>query len=140
MKLSRVSYTDNGTFGVLSIRESANDDYTPKFVTLENPWRANEPFISCIPTGRYTCRAIDSPKFGQSFEVADIPGRTHVIFHAGNTHLDTQGCILLGMRYGEVNNLPGIADSRTALRRFLDTTENMPQFTLDIVDAEDERF
>ena len=33
-------------------------------------------------------------------EVMDVPGRTNIKFHPGNTEEDTAGCILLGLQLG----------------------------------------
>jgi len=31
------------------------------------------------------------------WEITNVPGRTGILFHAGNTDLDTLGCVLVGM-------------------------------------------
>lgn len=65
--------------------------------TLERPWKDNAPEISCIPTGEYLCKRINSPKFGETFEITDVPNRTHILMHSGNYVTDSIGCVLLGM-------------------------------------------
>lgn len=136
MRLSRVSYTADGTFGVLSAKERVSDDYIPKWVTLENPWEGNEPFISCIPCGRYKVKPVDSPKFGKTWEVQNVEGRTSILFHAGNRHTETHGCILLGTQYGYLGSIPAILNSRTAFNDFKFYLTNYAEFTLDIVDID----
>ena len=81
MILKRVEHSDKCTRGVL-IHE---DEIIA--LTLENPWRDNTPNISCIPIGTYLCKRVDSPKFGDTFEVSDVSGRTHILFHSGKVAL-----------------------------------------------------
>ena len=65
--------------------------------TLERPWKDNTPEISCIPTGEYLCKRTNSPKFGETFEITNVPNRTHILMHSGNYVTDSIGCVLLGM-------------------------------------------
>jgi len=73
LELRRIS-TGGRTFGVLKF------DNTPFAVTLELDDLENRPNISCIPAGEYICKRVNSPKFGDTFEVANVPGRTHILF------------------------------------------------------------
>jgi len=67
--------------------------------TLEPPWKDNKTSISCIPDGDYTCMWHNSPRFGWLYTVLDVPGRTNIHIHVGNTLEDTYGCILPGGGY-----------------------------------------
>ena len=115
IRLVRITTGEDGTFGVL-----LKDD-VPLCVTLELPWRDNQRDVSCIPEGWYQFRQVDSPRFGDTFEVRDVPGRTNILFHAGNTVEDSSGCILLGLSYGfsHVKQKQGIRSSRMAMRSFM---------------------
>lgn len=64
--------------------------------TLELPWRNNEKLVSCIPWGRYVAIRHPSPRFGMTLAVKEVPGRSGIIFHAGNTVVDSKGCVLVG--------------------------------------------
>jgi hypothetical protein len=99
-------------------------------VTLENPWRGNGP-DSSIPAGYYRCIRVQSPKFGNTFEIANVPRRTHILFHAGNTEADTLGCVLLGLRD---NRRDMIFESRIAFNKFLAHTDGVEEFDLEILD------
>lgn len=89
--LTRFSTGSQGTFGVL------HTDNNFFCYTAERPWRDNKPMVSCIPEGRYACTPKQSPKFGETFEVVNVFGRTDILFHVGNYPLvDTEGCILVG--------------------------------------------
>lgn len=114
LRLIRVTEYEGATFGVLSI------DDEPLFVTCEDAWRDNERQISCIPQGRYTITRHRSPKFGLCFHVDDVPERSDILVHAGNTSEDTLGCILLGMLYGSLEGQPAIRQSKIAMARFME--------------------
>ncbi|MGH7260144.1 MAG: DUF5675 family protein [Nitrospiraceae bacterium] len=68
-------------------------------VTLELPWKDNAPEESCIPAGTYTCVRTISPHFGETFEIADVPKRSHILFHKGNAPADTKGCVVVAEKY-----------------------------------------
>ena len=79
--------------------------YTPTnkhFYTLELPWRDNARGVSSIPDGWYEIeRRVSSLTTvqrhgGWTWEVKNVPGRSGILFHAGNTTRDTRGCILIG--------------------------------------------
>lgn len=83
--------------------------------TLELPNKNNQFQISCIPTGTYKVVANESKKFGKCYAVQNVPGRTAILIHSGNTTKDTKGCILVGNQTG-----PGIvSQSRLTLQKLL---------------------
>lgn len=103
------------TFGVLVL----DNGWTCQ--TLERPWLGNRRNESCIPTsdmnepfaiGEYTVIPHKSPSRGDCFAVLDVPNRTDILIHAGNTVDDTQGCILVGFR----RKADRIEQSRAALQ------------------------
>ena len=95
--LVRVSSNEkNGTHGVLL------DDGVPFALTLEPPDLGNKPFISCIPAGLYICKYISSPRFGATYQIMDVPERSHILFHKGNFTKDTSGCVLVGEQFEAV--------------------------------------
>ncbi len=94
--LKRILFTDDGSPGVLILGNQ------PICLTLEENWRDNEKGLSCIPAGSYLCRRRNTPQHGDTFEVMDVPGRTAILIHSGNTEADTEGCILLGKEYSTI--------------------------------------
>lgn len=124
--LQRIASLEFATFGVLLDRASG----IPFAVTLEDPWLENLPFASCIPPGTYSCDRIGSPKFGETFEVTHVPGRTHVLFHKGNTADDTQGCVLVGEQFEAVNGQPGIIACGKGFSEFLERLRGEKSFQL----------
>lgn len=117
-----------GTFGVLRMDEKVF------CVTLEPPDRGNEVNVSCIPAGEYVCKRIDSPAFGPTFEIADVPGRTHILFHQGNVVADTRGCVLLGRSYGMLGTERGVVQSRPTFRDFLERCSGVDRLVVTIED------
>lgn len=106
--LIRIEHTDEGTFGVLAFgREHCR--------SLELPWRDNRRQVSCIPTGRYRCSMVNSPRFGRVYGVRDVPGRSSILIHAANLAGDVrlrwdtqlQGCIAPFAKPGRLRNRVG---------------------------------
>ena len=100
--------------------------------TLELPWENNAPQISCIPAGIYTCRHFNSAKFGETFQVCDVPGRSGILFHAGNSVKDTRGCILLGRDCEIFCGRPFLTASRATMEAFRKTLDGIDSFELEI--------
>lgn len=128
IKLIRVAYTKEGTFGVLI------KDGFPVCVTLEDPWNENKRNISCIPVGVYSCTPHDGQKYKETWKLENVPGRSAILIHIGNTQANTQGCILVGERYGELDGQAAILGSKNAmslLKKILPT-----KFEISISDAE----
>jgi hypothetical protein len=101
-------------------------------LTLELGWLDNERDISCIPTGRYRCWKRSSGRW----EVLDVPGRSGILFHVGNSHYDTTGCILLGMEIGwGVGTTRMVLASRNALAEFEEHVQGKQEFVLEIVNG-----
>jgi len=127
LKLVRVSEYKDATLGVLCL------DARPMFVTLEDRWFDNEKQLSCIPAGKYKIKRHDSPKFGKVYLVCDVPNRSHILIHAGNTKEDTHGCILLGLMYGLLGTNVAVLSSRAAFEQFMLAMNNEEEATLEIV-------
>ena len=132
LKLIRLSDKQYTQLGVLYFQD------TLKLVTLELPWRDNEVNRSCIPSGEYTCIKTQNRittggmHIPVTFEVIKVPGRGGVLFHVGNTEKDTNGCILVGMRIGELHKKTAILSSRTAFSLFLQELKSVDKFKLTI--------
>ena len=127
MILKRIALTERGTFGVLLHKR------VPFALTLEREWKNNQPNISCIPAGEYECKRVRSPKFGNTFEVTNVPGRSHILFHKGNLQEDSYGCILVGGQYGNLRGKPGVLASRRGFSEFLAELAGVDFFQLTII-------
>jgi hypothetical protein len=124
--LIRVGSSERGTFGVLRRGE------VPFALTLEQPWRDNAQNLSCIPAGSYLCQRVRSPRFGDTFEVLNVPGRTHILFHKGNTVDDTEGCILVAEEFSGTFEHPMIVSSERGFKEFLSLLAGQSSFELGI--------
>ena len=106
----------------------------PFAVTLEPPLIMSDdgyhtqPNISCIPIGHYRCKRIDSPKFGDTFEITNVPGRSHILLHRGNRETDTLGCVLVAESFSQM----GIGSSRAGFKEFMDMMGKDTVFNLTI--------
>lgn len=57
---------------------------------------------TCIPKGRYRVVLSWSNRFKKFLpEVLDVPNFKGIRIHTGNSHHDTEGCILVGMHYDD---------------------------------------
>lgn len=125
--IRRIAENDDGTFGVII------DGDKPFALTLENKWLNNQRNISCIPEGRYICRRYSSAKYPDTFEVTNVPGRSHILFHTGNTNEDTAGCILVAEQFGELNKAIAILASKPGFREFMERLIDVDVFELIII-------
>ena len=124
-KLHRVVDNTFGTFGVLM-----DERDVPFCLTLELSWNDNKRNKSCIPRGYYVCQRIDSPKFGDTFQVMHVKDRDNILFHKGNVNANTKGCILLGEQFEEVLGQPGIAHSGKGFNEFMSKLKGIEKFQL----------
>ena len=113
------------TLGVLY-----DPDSTAICCTLELPWLDNEKQKSCIPKGSYKVTRYNSPSKGEVFLLHDVPERSMIEIHAGNTVDDILGCIAVGATYGRIKGKRAVVDSR---RTMMMLREELPtEFVLDI--------
>ena len=127
--LYRLPQNKDGTFGVLL---DGMIEKTPFCLTVEREWLDNQKGISCIPTGEYICKRVNSPKFGNTFEVTNVPNRTAILFHKGNLSEDSHGCIILGEQFESYKGKAAVLSSQKAFDEFLWRTEKLNKFTLEI--------
>jgi len=94
--LIRDTHSETSTIGKLYLNGEMMCD------TLENPWLDNQRNISCIPAGQYNVRLRlareSATRDYLHLLVQEVPNRSYILFHIGNTAKDTQGCILVGLK------------------------------------------
>ncbi len=115
-----------GTFGVLKFNKSVF------CVTLEPPDVWNAKNMSSIPAQQYMCWRIVSPTFGETFEIKDVPGRTNVLFHAGNISENTKGCVIIAEYFGKLGKNRGILNSGATFTKFMNRLHDYKAFHLTI--------
>lgn len=133
--LQRFAETDDGVIGRMG-----------PWYTLEEEAKGNQTSISDIPAGEYTCRRRIYNKGGyETFEVTDVPGRSAILIHRGNTEEHTEGCILLGMKVGTLpvakpedgepaRHKIAVLSSGVAHRAFMALQEGTDEFRLTVKD------
>lgn len=131
-ELMRLETGAEGTFGVLRL------DGKVFCVTLEPPDRDNVANVSCIPEGRYVCRRVESLRFGDTFEVTDVPGRTHILLHPGNVTDDTQGCVLLGRQFGLLRGDRAVLNSSRTFADFMEQCGDAEEFDFTVAAVHEE--
>lgn len=65
--------------------------------TIERPWLLNKPWESCIPDGEYSMNSYSSETYPNVWQIANVPGRTHILIHAANYADQLAGCIAPGL-------------------------------------------
>lgn len=132
LRLIRLKETEAETLGILLI-----EDTLLLCLSLELPWRDNQRNISCIPLGNYSCKKFHSGKFGSTYVLESVPNRSGILFHSGNTHLDTYGCILLGLGLGTFpgerptgRETKGVTQSKAAKEAFLGFADGRERLSL----------
>lgn len=122
-ELVRVAVEDEGAFGVLK------ENGLPFCVTLERTFENNQ---IVIPPGLYKCRRTQF--YGGNYVTFEVlvPGHSRVLFHIGNSELESRGCILLGRMYGPVSNTWGILESRLAFKDFMKRCEKRQEVSLEV--------
>jgi hypothetical protein len=122
--LYRIEFSDTTTRGVLTI------DGLILAVTLEDAdsQRDGKPFVktpgtTAIPLGTYALMVTTSPRFKRFMPlVFDVPQFSGVRIHTGNTHTDTDGCILVADSFAySPSDTPRLQNSRPAFDRLMDS-------------------
>ena len=131
-EIIRVEQGDDGTFGVLKLEGKCF------CVTLELPWYDidndgySDKNVSCIPDGKYICYRYQSPTHGEVWEIQDVPKRTRVQIHAGNTVKDTLGCILVAQHFSKLQGNRAILNSGNTFKQFMLATKQANRLDLTI--------
>ena len=90
-----------GCIGELHI----DDDFV--CYTMEQPWRNNRPFVSCVPVGEYVLKPYSSAKYGDVVALvgdgvvahqseANEGDRYSCLFHSANWTSQLKGCVAPG--------------------------------------------
>lgn len=120
-----MSHPDMGTFGELYF----NDEFIG--YTVEQPWKNNKSFTSCVPHGTYKLEEWHSKKHPDTFclfnpglnvyltQQPDPSSRYACLIHPANWARDVQGCIGIGENIAVMDNLMAVTSSRSATKRAL---------------------
>jgi hypothetical protein len=139
LAVQRIALTGLSTCGNLFI------DNALECWTLEEPHASGLPG-SCIAAGTYGVTLGPSPKFLNSTDpwernmgqciphVNNVPNRSAILIHWGNTAKDTEGCILVGLSH----QVDFIGQSRDAFKdlitKMITAANDGESITLEVVD------
>lgn len=129
----RLKETSRQTLGNLLVFKDNNLIYNAS--TLELPWKQNARNSSCIPSGRYTVVKRHSIKFGNHFHFINVKDRDLILTHKGNFYTDTEGCVLVGKDFKDINGdgeLDVTCSSKT-MHKLLEVSPD--KFTVDVVNT-----
>ena len=96
------------------------------FFTVEQPWRFNRQFESCIPDGVYNVEPHHSEKFMFSWALVGngvVHGETDeclrydCLFHVANHADEVQGCIGVGDTIGFFDGSQAVRNSLVSMRK-----------------------
>lgn len=137
MKLVRTDFLSTGIFGLLDA-----EDESVTFFTLEHAYLKQADGVQSlstnfgpkVPAGQYHCiRGIHQLNGAlhpfETFELKDVPGHDNILFHPGNTHDDSHGCILVGL--SRKDDL-GIYQSRIAFQKLMAMQAGIDDFLLTV--------
>lgn len=119
LTLNRLQDTGNETIGELRV-EGKHELESTVFHTIERPWLDNKPRVSCIPPGTYKFAPHGWEKNSTAsktrvWELLDVPDRTGILIHVGNTSKDVIGCIAVGLSTGFIEGHPACLQSKQAI-------------------------
>ncbi len=119
-------YRGHGTYGWMRLNDVVVH-------TVERPWVDNRPYISCIPEGRYFCSPRRYNKGGyDAYEITNVPGRTHILFHKANKPGELAGCVAPNLELRFVKGEGRGVNSKGAFDAFM-AEMNSRSFWLDII-------
>lgn len=138
LELVRVSVAPEGAFSVLLI-----DGVPAGPVCLERTYSVAEstprgPQFVKIPPGIYDCRRTVFYRGGyDTYEVTGVVGHSRLLFHRGNAELDSDGCILVGRRFGFLGGTrAAVLESVEGFHDFMRLTWGRPAFALRVRNAQ----
>lgn len=108
--LERFFYGKDVTLGLLWV-----DNFV--VYTAEDGWKQNLQNVSCIPDGLY--HVVPRRFYGggyDAWEITNVPNRSTILIHRGNTANDVRGCVVVGVELGAFGGGLGVANSAAAWR------------------------
>lgn len=132
LELTRKDYGDKQTRGIMDVFDG--NLYLFTLSTLEQEWNNNETSNSCIPFGFYIVKPYKRPNGDMAFILEGTSPRTYILIHKGNLHTHTEGCILVGLTFDDINNdgLYDVVSSGDAMDKLLDACKNEKVISINI--------
>jgi hypothetical protein len=101
---------------------------------LEPPWLNNKRDVSCIPEGEYLCTRHHSSRYGTTWAIP-VDGREGVIFHWGNSIIDSLGCPLPGMSIGYLDGRRAVIHSKACFKWLMKQSQHLEELKLTVINS-----
>lgn len=135
LTLARSAYRLDGVFGEL-YETNSNDKIA---VTCEHAYTDDlGGYYPKILPGEYLCkRGIhqlkNMPRPFETFQIMNVPNHTQILFHVGNWHFDSDGCVLLGSDIAPSSRGQMITNSRMTFDKFMLLQSGLEFFQLKVL-------
>lgn len=131
LTLKRLQIRDDGCFSYLRREDGSQICVTNEhtFGELGSPTVVLQPGVYKCVRGLHTLNGKD---FFFTYEITGILGHTGVLFHPGNTELDSKACVLPGNQFGVINGMMAVLESRDAFAKFMHVTGDADEFQLTV--------
>jgi len=130
LKLKRIDCQAQGVFSSLTDGNRILYTCEHSYQSADGSWGAK------ITPGTYLCQrgnhTLDGVHWFSTFEVTGIEGHAGILFHSGNTEMDSEGCILLGLGFGTINGMKAVYSSAAAFAAFSSMQAGCDSFTLTV--------
>ncbi len=87
-----------------------------------------------VPGASYGCERTVFHRGGYETYEIKVSGHERVLFHIGNTDLDTAGCVLPGTKFGKLLGLDAVMNSGAAFEKFMAWADGAHSFGLTATD------
>lgn len=128
----RFIFRDDST--ISHLRVIYDDETLFECFLLEQMDLSNAPYESCIPTGLYKMKLGHFNAGGyKAYEVIDVPERTYIKVHIGNTVKNIWGCLCPGDAIHIFSNGKwGVLNSEDTFNKFMDVLEGDKEVWLSV--------
>lgn len=90
-----------------------------------------------VQPGEYVCvrgpHSLDGVHIFTTYEITGVVGHTNILFHPGNTEIDSEGCVLLGLGFSTLNGMKDVSRSQEAFLAFINWQAGVERFTLKVL-------
>ena len=117
--INRLEHTETQTLGSLHLYRGPLHVF--QCYSLELPDLNNQKKISRIPEGKYTGIRRWSEKYGDHIHITEVEGRSMILIHYGNYYTQTEGCVLTGLGFYDINadGHKDVTHSRDAMKTLM---------------------
>lgn len=123
LELKTIAVREDGCFSVLLW------EGRPFAVSVERTFEDERPILS---NGEYDCVATQYIRGGYpTFEIM-VAGHSRILFHKGNTELDSIGCVVIGNSFDMWKDMTVVTDPKDGFAKFAALTAGLKGFKLTV--------